>query len=195
MAVSRARVLAEVFQILTPTAGEAKSQAESSGWRAAEPSQARGNGQSRPIALADDVPTSDASTMWLAEMPKRSSSSSGLPLRGISRTAIRWTRDAGVGHGLRDGVADAAGRVVILDGDDAARRSPSPAAISAVAIDRAPPNTDRSRGSHVPVGLQLVVAPSAPRTPSRRRRRPSRRRRALSRSTFSPPIVNVSSFA
>ena len=32
-----------------------------------------------------------ASTMCLAEMPKRSSSSSGLPLRGISRTARRCT--------------------------------------------------------------------------------------------------------
>ena len=32
-----------------------------------------------------------ASTTWLAEIPNFSSSSSGLPLRGISVTARRWT--------------------------------------------------------------------------------------------------------
>ena len=47
-------------------------------------------------------------------------SSSGWPLRGISRTASRCTAKPAAGNRFADGVADAAGGVVILDGDDAA---------------------------------------------------------------------------
>ena len=81
-----------------------------------------------------------AATMWRAEMPYLSSSSSGLPLRGISRTARRVTA-ARRRHGARHGVADAAGRIVILDGDQAAglarrRRSASPRRSAAASRDR-----------------------------------------------------------
>ena len=72
LAVSRARIYADVFQILTP---EHRRRRRRSGGSANRPDR-----------------TSTAVTMWFAEIPKRSSSSSGLPLRGISRTAIRWTR-------------------------------------------------------------------------------------------------------
>ena len=61
--------------------------------------------------------------MCVAEMPKRSSSSSGLPLRGISRTARRFTVSPALGDRVGHRIADAARRVVILDcDDDAARR-------------------------------------------------------------------------
>ena len=93
MAVARARAHAEVFQILTAEQKAKKPQAQ----EAATPGARRAEVGSLKSELTNSEPdfglqtSSRLLTMCVAEIPKRSRSSSGFPLRGISRTARRWT--------------------------------------------------------------------------------------------------------
>ena len=128
--------------------------------------------------------------MCLAEMPNRSSSSSGLPLRGISATASRCTRKPAGARALCHRIADPAGRVVILDGDD--RPFVACAAATSVAASIGLHRVDVDHPNRNPLRFSRSYAFSASNSVT-----PAPTTVATSafdwRSTFDPPTVNASS--
>ena len=128
LAVSRARIFADVFQILTPEQ-QAKAKELS--------------------ALATAPTERTAVTMWSRGDPEAVEQFFGLAASGDLADGHPMDADAGLPHRFGDGVADSAGRVVILDRDDlpAGRVAGGNQAAS---CRSAAANTDRSRGSPCP---------------------------------------------